>query len=303
MRAGRLTALFWESTSPELGQRMVVRADSMLEAFDAGLAGWLDRTVAVEMNASDTARVLATPGLRRRTVLEFSWISSNDTLNGAWHIADQIARRYRNTLDSEWQAWLPFEYGMHWQPKLEGEWALLSLTRPLVTTGAGCLAGRVSECRLWLALDRTDRPVAMRYRVADLRAELRRMSWYVTPPPDRDACLHGEDAACLRFAESRPFVNPIPAPEFARASLVRATWALHGQAAVAHAFADVEGSVGERLARAAGVSEDSLVSEWRTWTLARGRMDRLAMTVPQFIAVIFAALLVVFLAARSGRWR
>jgi hypothetical protein len=302
LRSGRLTVVFWRAVSPDLGQRIVARADSLLEAFGGGLAEWLDHIVAVQLNSSDTARVLAAPSLRRRTVLELDWLSSKDSVQGALQIADQIGRRYRRTLDSAWQHWLPAEYGVVWQPKLEGQWALMTLTDPIVTTGSGCLAGRVSECRLWLALDRAARPVATRYRAADLRAQLRRSAYGIVHA-DRDLCLGGEDAACVRFAESYPVVSPIPAPDFARASVIRAIWVLHGPAAIARAFADTTGSVGERLARTAGVSEDSLVSEWRTWTLARGRRDRLAATLPQALGVIFAALLVVFLAARSGRWR
>lgn len=318
LRAGRLTVVLFESISPELGQRIIGRADSVLETFGGGLAEWLDHVVAVQVNVSDAARILATPALSHRTAVELDWMrpalvdileahvhsttAEGDTVGGAYQVASEIERRYRGTLDSAWQAWLPGGFVV-WRPKIEGEWALRSLTEPVVTSGAGCLTGRVSECRLWLALDRTDRPVATRYRVADLRAQVRRSTWLRRTVPDRDACLGGDDAACVRFAESYPVVNPMPAPEFARASMVRAIWALHGPATVTRAFADTAGSVGERFARAAGIGEDSLVSEWRMWTLARGRMDRLAMTLPQFMAVIFAALLVVFLAARSGRWR
>ncbi|MFI5279090.1 MAG: hypothetical protein ACHQU1_01235, partial [Gemmatimonadales bacterium] len=68
-------------------------------------------------------------------------------------------------------------------------------------------------------------------------------------------------------------------------------------------FGDSSGGVGERLARAVGIGEDSLVAEWRAWVLARGRPQRLMATLPQSMSVVVAALLLVFLAARSGRWR
>lgn len=302
LRAGRLQLLLWESVTPEVGQRIAARADSALEDFGGPVSEWLEHVVGVQVNSTDTARALAAPDTRGRAVVELDWASTKDTVSGALDIAGQIARSYRSTLDSAWRRWLPPEYGAVWLPQHEGEWALIALTEPFVSSGAGCLAGRLGECRLWLALDRTARPVATRYRAEDLRAELRRTQFAVLYP-DRDACLNGDDAACVRFAESRSFVNPIPSPDIARSSLVRAIWALHGPRAIARAFADSSGSVGERFARAAGISVDSLVAEWRAWTLARGRTDRLAATLPQSLAVIFAALLVVFAAARSGRWR
>ncbi len=302
LRSGRLQLVLWESVTLEVGQRVATRADSALEDFGGGLSEWLEHAVGVQANATDTARVLTAPDTRGRAVVALDWTNTKDTVSGALNIAGQIARSYRNTLDSAWQNWLPMEYGAVWLSRQEGEWALASLTEPAVSTGAGCLAGRLGDCRLWLALDRTSRPVATRYRAEDLRAEVRRTE-FAAAYPDRDACLGGDDAACVRFAESRRLVSPIPSSGIVRASLVRAIWALHGPTAVARAFADTAGSVGERFARAAGISEDSLMAEWRAWTLARGRTDRLAATLPQSLAVIFAALLVVFLAARSGRWR
>ncbi|MFI5208301.1 MAG: hypothetical protein ACHQX4_09810 [Gemmatimonadales bacterium] len=302
LRAGRLQLVLWESVTPEIGQRIATRTDSALEDFGGPMAEWLEHVVGVQANATDAAHVLAMPGTRGRTVVDLDWAYTKDTVSGALNIAGQIARGYRSSLDSVWRTWLPNEFGVVWLSQHESEWALVSLTEPFVSSGAGCLAGRLGECRLWLALDRTARPLATRYRAADLRAEIRRTQ-FAAAYPDRDACLGGDDAACVRFAESHQVVDPIPSPDIARASLVRATWALHGSRTISRAFADSAGSVGERLARAAGIGEDSLVAEWRAWTLARGRTDRLAATLPQSLAVIFAALLVVFLAARSGRWR
>jgi hypothetical protein len=304
LRAGRLVAVLWEAVAPEVGQGVVARADSMFESFGGSTAAWLDHIVAMQGHSTDTARLLAEPAMRRRVPVELDWpLVGEDTINSAITIAGQIGARYRATLDTTWRAWLPREFGVVWV-KPAGDWALEALTKPQWSTGSGCLSGRLEDCRLWLGLDRTARPMAMRYRADELRKRMRGMPWYRTSNPDRDACLVSlEDAGCVRFAESNPVVNPIPAPEISRASLVRALWALHGPAAVSHAFVDVEGSIGDRFARAAGISEDSLVAEWRTWTLARGRPERLAASLPQSLAVIFAALLVVFLAARSGRWR
>jgi hypothetical protein len=303
VRAGRFVSVFWEAVTPQVAQSVVARADSVLESFGGSPAAWLDRIVGVQFNSMDTARLLADPAMRHRIPAELDWTPAQDTIDGALAVALQISGRYRRTLDSTWQSWLPMDYGVVWV-KPSGDWALMALTNPEWSTGTGCLAGRLGECRLWLGLDRTARPVAMRYRADELRTHVKDLAWYRRSSVDRDACLqNGDDAACVRFAESQPVVDPIPSPGIARASLVRAAWTLHGATAVSRAFADTTGSIGERFARAVGISEDSLVSEWRIWTLARGRTERMAATLPQSLAVIFAALLVVFLAARSGRWR
>jgi hypothetical protein len=302
VRAGRLVMVFWESVTPEAAQGIATRIDSAVEAFGGGATEWLDRIVAVQVNSGDTARLFRVPAFRHRTPIEVDWRNSSDSISGALTMADQIGRSYRASLDPSWREWLPLDFGLVWDRSSSAH-GFGILTNPVWSSGTLCLAGRISECRSWLALDPAARPMATRFRAADLRGFLERTPVMRTFNPDRDRCVQGDDAACVRFFESRPVISPIPAPDPARASLVRALLALHGPAAVTRALGDATGSIGERFARAAGVSEDSLVSEWRSWTLARGRRDTLTATLPQSLLVIFASLLVVFLAARSGRWR
>lgn len=304
LQAGRVVAVFWESVSPETGQRLVERVDSIIEAFGGGPAELLDHVVAVQWHTADSARLLAQAALARRSPVEMDW--GGDEVRhpevGAWELVGQIGRRYRRTLDSAWQRWLPQDYGILWERNWSDAWALATLTEPETTTGTGCLAGRLHECRLWLGLDDIARPIATRYRASDLRLPITRWrNW--GGDPDRQTCLNGDDAACVRFAEAHRLVPSIPSPDYARESFVRAVWALHGPVALARAFTDRQGSVGERFARAVSIREDSLVAEWRTWTLGRGRTDHLAASLPQALIVLLAATLLVGAAARSGRWR
>ena len=57
------------------------------------------------------------------------------------------------------------------------------------------------------------------------------------------------------------------------------------------------------MARAAGVPEDSLISEWRSWVLSRGRSERVSAGVGDFASALIFILLLVAMATRSGRWR
>jgi hypothetical protein len=92
---------------------------------------------------------------------------------------------------------------------------------------------------------------------------------------------------------------PVPAADLGRQSLVRALRALHGRAAVARALADSVGSIGDRLARAAEISEDSLMREWRYWVLTRGGRPRERSFAADAAPVLFAAGLLLFVATRS----
>jgi hypothetical protein len=299
-RAGRIVLVHWETVSSNRAQRITSRADSIVSEFGGISPAYLDAVVFVQDGTEFPDSVRASLGLSRRTPRGLDWRSS-DTMQVAERLAASIGSGYRMTLDSVWRAWLPNDFGMVWIAKQQEEWALRSLTEPYFELGHGCLAGRLAACRLWLGIDSDSEPLAVRYTPTDLRRRVE--SQFPTRVPDRSSCLSGNDAACMRLAGVPGMLDRVPAPHEARASLIRAVWARHGAAAIGAALADRRGSVGERLMRAAGVSEDSLVLEWRAWTLARGRPDRLAASVPQALSVLFAALLVVFAASRSGRWR
>jgi hypothetical protein len=304
LQAGKVIVVAWESASPEMGQRLAALVDSTVEAFGGGPAELLDHVVAIQVNTSDSARILTRPSFARRRPIGLDWgvYELRHPEAGASRLLDRFSREYRSSLDSGWQHWLPFDFGIEWDPKVHGYWALASLTNPDVAVGQGCLAGRVAQCRLWLGLDDDARPIAMRYRPDEIRRRIVGWTSWVGLA-DRQQCGGGDDAACVRYAEAYPAVSVIPAPAVARASFVRALWAMHGPQVVARAFGDTHGSIGERFARAASIREDSLVAEWRSWTLARGRPDHLAASLPQSLIVLLIAGLAVWAATRTGRWR
>jgi hypothetical protein len=303
VRSGDLNLIFWEAVPRSLGRQLGAGAGEMLREFGAVPEGFVRRSVVVQVWAVDTAGILAAPALRGSRRVWMEWPQPADTTAVSWRIASRLAAAYRETLDSAWQAWLPQDYGVQWERAREGQAALNALTLPREASGSECLAGKPAECRLWLGVDPDEHPYASRYRPAELRSIVQERSYDERADADRSSCLNGADDACLRLVERQRWLSPIPAPDPARVSLIRAVHALHGAEALRSALADTAGGIGERLARASGISEDSVVAEWRTWVLSRGRPQRVRAGFGDALPVLALVGLVLFAAARSGRWR
>jgi len=264
--------------------------------------------VLLENGLTDSARLFAAPVYQKRQYVHVDRWFSSDTLDDTGRrFALPIAERYREALDSTWQSWLPSDYGLYWRLDEEGESAIYHLASEATSaTGKECLAGTVRSCRYWLGVDADSVPYDVRYHPDELRSAVS-VRWADYLGPEMNPCRQGDDAACGRlFRGIREGWRPlalIPAPSEARASLIRSVRAIHGADALRRAFADTAGSVGERLARASGMSEDSLTAQWRMWVLSRGRPERVtAGTGEAFSAIAFTAILL-GLALRSGRWR
>ena len=219
-----------------------------------------------------------------------------------WWVALAVLRAYRATLDAEWRAWLPAEYGLR-RAAPRGEslsWQAFNPTT--AAAGAGCLAGDPARCRHWLGLDRDSDPYAERFRAAELRSFFD-LDWSSHSDSRARPCLQGNDAACLAYARETGRPPAVPAADDARRSLLRAVHDLHGAGALAAALADTSGAVGERLARAAGIGEDSLVLEWRNWALSQEHPGSSRSGGKEAAPALLFAGLLLFAASRSGRWR
>jgi hypothetical protein len=215
--------------------------------------------------------------------------------------AGAVLRSYAETLDTEWRAWLPGDYGLRGRAGW-GEGRRWQMFEPGSSiSGRGCLSGKAASCRLWFGLDDDADPYAARYGAADLRA-LFQQTWLAHNHPNGRACLAGSDSGCVAFAGEVGQPDSVPADGGARRSLLRAVHDLHGAPALAAALADTAGSIGQRLARATGVSEDSLVLEWRRLVLGQGgALQSRAGGKEAVPALLFAGLLLLA-AAGSGRW-
>jgi hypothetical protein len=301
---GNVTLVVSEAALRDSVVRLATSADSMLADFGAIPDSFVRTFVYVMPFVSDAAALLASPALRGRRPIRLDWNgeAAGSRLGDGWMLVEPVVRSFRASRDSTWQEWLDNFYGVYWPPAESREGAIAMLTSPDYVVGEECLAGRARSCRLWLGLDRDAQPYLARYKPEELLRIARGRS---IRGADGVACRAGEAAACARAFTSQPWlgVPAIPAPEHLRSSLVRAVRELHGPEAVRLALADQRGAVGERLSRAAGVSEDSLVTEWRHWVLSRGRMERVSAGVGDALTALLFTALLVGLAARSGRWR
>ncbi len=301
--SGPLAALLPATTGDEAGRRIVARAVALLDDMGTVPAGFVASRVVVSAYATDVDAALRTAGLSRRVRVRTDAGQRPDTLTDDWQIATSLAMAYRTTLDPEWTAWLPWNLGVGWKPGREGAAAARDLLGGRTRAGARCLAGEAVACRLWLGLDRDANPYAARFTAPELRALLAERFYYGGGAgPVRD-CLAGNDGSCMQAVARGDLLPPVPAGYQARSSLLRAVRELHGSAALQRALSDTAGSLGERLARAAGVGADSLMAEWRAWVLTEGGQARVRADVRAAVPVVVFGGLLLFAAAWSGRWR
>jgi hypothetical protein len=302
--AGAVTVVLAGSVGDATGRRVAAGAWASLENLGAIPTAFISSQVVVAYAATGKDSALRAEGLGRRTRLMADVQPTPDTLADGAIVAAVIGQAYRETLDPDWKSWLPLDLALGWTMKREGAAAARELMEGGTQAGAKCLEGDVVHCRLWLGLDREPTPYATRYRPAEIRRILVKQFYGWGGWGGLMAqCAAGADEACLQLAERSGWLSPIPADPQARGTMVREVRALHGAEAVKKALADTVGSVGERLARVAGISEDSLVAEWRAWLLTGGGNPKVAAGVREAMpALVFAGLLLLA-AARSGRWR
>lgn len=237
---------------------------------------------------------------RRRIVIGGPVIAG--VAGSSWSVAIAVLRAYAETLDVEWRAWLPPDYGLQ-RTAVAGEARAWQTFAPGASAvGGACLSGRAVECRRWLGLDREVDPYAARYRPSELRAIYQHF-WLAQGDVRGRACVAGSDTACVALAREIGQPPAVPADGGARRSLLRAVHDRYGARALAVALADTAGSLGARLARAAGVNEDALVLEWRRRALDHsGALQSRAGGKEAAPALLLAGVLLLA-AAGSGRWR
>ncbi len=302
--AGAVTVLLAAAANEAAGTRIAERGAGLLDSLGGLPRGFLVSRVAVALEASAVDSVLRAEGLAGRTRVPADFGPTPDTLNGGFVLAMALAQAYDGTLDAAWRSWAPRDLTLGWLEARDGEAARRELLGGETRTGAKCLEGEIRQCELWLGVGRQARPYRTRYAPAELRRIVSGRTWEYEPSwqTARD-CVHGSDEACVSFAEASRFVDSVPARVQARGSLLRAVRVLHGAAALQRALADTSGPVGQRLARASGVTEDSLLAEWRAWLLTGGGGQRVRADFGDALPVVIVGALLLFAAARSGRWR
>ncbi|MGD0483048.1 MAG: hypothetical protein ABSB58_00180 [Gemmatimonadales bacterium] len=255
-------------------------AAAILRDFGGVPERFVRSVVVVAQSATDTSLALAAAVARGRRRVPLGGVQLSAAKGGGMVlnipgllVASAVAAAYKDTRDSTWREWLPGDLGFG--PWSRGSaWAAFgSLARSPWAVGSRCLAGEVRGCRLYLGVDRDSSPYRSRYGATEMQEYVNTNDrWLAQGSATGRECLSGAATACYEFALEghRLIISPFPADADGRRSLVRAVRALHGARAVERALADSEGGVGERLARAAGIEEDSLLLEWRHWVLTRG---------------------------------
>jgi len=299
--SGDVVLALWDVVPDSLAQALARRADSILAASGVVPAAFTRSLVFVMQDATDTAAALAVPEVAGRRARP---INIPVPLRGLddWWVLDPLLGTFAASLDPTWTDWSQNAWGfVRWRTHEAAERGGRELTAPRFTVADRCLSGEARGCRLFLGVDADAHPYRDRFTPAERRSML---EGYYGGYPGVVACRNGDDAACVRALENAPYTGTggIPAGGDTRAGLLAALAALHGPVAVQVALADRQGSVGERLARAAGVSEDSLMLEWRAWALSGGRPYHVRAGFGDLAAALVAVSLLVFLATRSGRW-
>lgn len=168
-----------------------------------------------------------------------------------------------------------------------------------------CLVGDIAECRRAMGLIETEDGLFTWYEPADRAVMAER---YGRPSPRfypqrsaiYDGCVErGEDASCRDFMESWNIEPPL-GPGL-RETLVLEALRLGGEGAYGR-LRRASGSVEERLAAAAGVSADSLLTAWRA-ALIDAAGQPTAATLPIGLTAVFWMLAFAALGLRSTRWR
>jgi hypothetical protein len=302
--AGDVTVLLAGTADEVVGTAVAARGWALLDTLGALPRGFAASRVVVDVFALGVDSVLRAEGLSGGERVPADFFPALDTVSGGFVVAMALARAYGAMLDPTWRSWAPAGLTLGWMEGRDGVAARHDLLAGETRVGGKCLEGEVRQCALWLGIDHEDHPFRVRYAPSELRRHLEgRMSRFGPSGATPRQCVNGSDEACIRFAESTRYVDPIPAPSAARASLLRAVRVLHGAAALRRALADTSGAVGLRLVRASGVSEDSLLAEWRGWLLTGGGRRRVTADVADSVPVAVFGALLLFAAARSGRWR
>jgi hypothetical protein len=296
--AGSLTVLLPALTPDAIGHRIAAGAAAMLNDVGVVPGDFVRSAVVVSTVATSVDSVLRAAGLNGKKRIPLDAGLQPDTLSDDWKVATAVAMAYRSTLDTAWQAWLPWNLIVGWKTARDGRAAARELMAGDTRVGAQCLAGETRACRLWFGLDRDPNPYAARFTPAELRRlTAQRYTWGNVPLIKQ--CLDGSDDACVRAGA----IPDVPAGYEARGSLLRAVVALHGASALQRALVDTTGSLGDRLASGAGLGTDSVVAEWRAWLLTEGGRARVRADAREALPALAFAGFLVLAAAASGRWR
>lgn len=300
--AGDVTVLVPAIVGETTGRRIASGAQAYLDSVGGVPRSFVRSVVGIAYTTVGQDSALRAGGLSGRTQLWVEVAAGPDTLADGRKVALVFARAYAQTLGEDWRAWLPPDLGIGWKHGREDAAAVRDLAAAETRVGTECLGGKAAACRLWLGLDRDPDPYGTRYTASEIRHLLAMRPFVDYLGPTVAQCTQGSDEACLRYARSGQ-VPAVPAGASAVRSVLREVRVMHGAEALRRALSDTSGAIGQRLARATGIGEDSLVVEWRGWLLTGGGHAPVSAGARDAMPVLVFGGLLLLAAARSGRWR
>lgn len=213
--------------------------------------------------------------------------------------------------DSALTAWLRVNFTPPWPRDDRLEQAYVDLVTSPWSHARACYVGDLDSCRSALGLVRGPEAVMLWYDAPDRRRLVRALSYSSV---DRSAqtpyqrCLNGgPDEACVAAVRGAlgynlGFIPETPLASPARLSIMQAALTAGGRTAYARLLASAGRSMDERLAWAAGIPADSLLSRWRAAVLT-ARPKTVAFGTKQAWAALLWGVVFGFLALKSTRWR
>jgi len=216
---------------------------------------------------------------------------------GYWEAGDSLFNGWRGVLDPVWHL---------------REAALGRLYVELVTTTSTvtrrCFEGDNASCRAVLGVDAAPHPLLASYSIEerpDLVARHGILAASRVPAEWVSGCMSHRDPELCDRVLSQAFPNGfryLPLGEQSRHALLALTLELGGAKAFPRLRASTGQPIGARLADAAGVPIDSLVSAWRSGIVA-ARPKSVAVTAAGGWAAMGWVTLLGLLGLGSSRWR
>lgn len=194
------------------------------------------------------------------------------------------------------------------RPRDEAAAVYMQLVTAPSTAVRRCFLGELLRCRQVLQLGDTAALLEQWYATPEEREWLVTVVFEgyfnsgATAVPYRECAAH-RDAACTTLLRRLPAGTlPRPLGYAARALLLRETLRAADRDAYGRLIADSASALGDRLARAAGLSVDTLLARWRSAALAARPQP---LTIPWWATLAALGWTAVFgyCALRSSRWR
>lgn len=212
---------------------------------------------------------------------------------GRWYRIDRVLAR-----------WHPSPPGSIADSVLARE-TFVELATSTFPGGGACIGGSLDACARMVGMVADPTDLVGSYGPDDRRAFVSRLiGGYLGPlSAQAERCVTAKSlAACDAVLRGREWGALVPLGESPRGLLLATALHLGGPAAVQRLLAHPDLPLDQRLAEAAGVSRDSLLSAWRAAALSaredpRAELPRTAMAAAGWGLLIFA------LAIGGARWR